>query len=112
MSRIRQRPRLIRLTALIAVLVLAAAGVLWWVFVHDGDKRVVAYFNRTVGVYEGSDVRALGVAIGRVESVTPQGGGRSKSCSEWTLRFPFPRTPTRWWSPPAWWPIATSSSPR
>lgn len=66
-------PRLVKLTVLAAVVVLVVAGALWWLFLRDGDKRVTAYFSRTVGVYEESDVRALGVKIGEIESLTPQG---------------------------------------
>jgi phospholipid/cholesterol/gamma-HCH transport system substrate-binding protein len=36
-------------------------------------RHVVAHFPRTVGLYEGSDVRVLGVPIGRVDKVTPDG---------------------------------------
>jgi len=36
-------------------------------------KHLTAHFPRTVSVYEGSDVRVLGVPIGRVEKVTPSG---------------------------------------
>jgi phospholipid/cholesterol/gamma-HCH transport system substrate-binding protein len=39
----------------------------------DDDKRVTALFPRTVSLYEGSDVRVLGVPVGRVEEVVPQG---------------------------------------
>jgi phospholipid/cholesterol/gamma-HCH transport system substrate-binding protein len=35
--------------------------------------HLVAHFPRTVGLYEGSDVRVLGVPIGRVDKVTPDG---------------------------------------
>ncbi|MFC4147375.1 MCE family protein [Micromonospora mangrovi] len=37
------------------------------------DRRVVAWFTRAVGVYPGSDVRVLGVRVGEVFAVTPQG---------------------------------------
>ena len=37
----------------------------------DGSKTLTATFPRTVSLYEGSDVRVLGVPIGKVESVTP-----------------------------------------
>ncbi|MEV0809323.1 MCE family protein [Micromonospora sp. NPDC050200] len=55
-----------------ALLVAVAAGV---VVLRDGtpDRRVVAYFTRAVGVYPGSDVRVLGVRVGEVLEVTPQG---------------------------------------
>ncbi|UUZ60659.1 MCE family protein [Nocardioides sp. B-3] len=39
----------------------------------DDSKRPVAHFPRAVSVYEGSEVRVLGVAIGTVEKVTPSG---------------------------------------
>jgi virulence factor Mce-like protein len=35
--------------------------------------RVTAYFDRATGVYEGSDLRILGVKVGTVGSVRPQG---------------------------------------
>ncbi|WP_446209700.1 MCE family protein [Micromonospora sp. IBSANI012] len=55
-----------------ALLVAVAAGV---VVLRDStpDRRVVAYFSRAVGVYPGSDVRVLGVRVGEVLTVTPQG---------------------------------------
>jgi phospholipid/cholesterol/gamma-HCH transport system substrate-binding protein len=36
------------------------------------SKTLTATFPRTVSLYEGSDVRVLGVPIGKVETVTPQ----------------------------------------
>lgn len=36
-------------------------------------KTVTAHFPRTVSLYEGSDVRVLGVPVGTVEKVTPSG---------------------------------------
>lgn len=36
--------------------------------------RITAYFPRTVGIYPGSDVRVLGVRIGEVKRITPEGG--------------------------------------
>jgi virulence factor Mce-like protein len=65
--------RIGRLVALVAVVGLVAAGALWWIFGGDDQKRVTAYFSRTVGVYPGSDVQVLGVRVGAVESVTPKG---------------------------------------
>ena len=55
------------------VLILVVAGVVW-LFGSGGDnKTVTAYFPRAVSVYEGSDVRVLGVAVGQVEEVVPEG---------------------------------------
>ncbi|MEU9322779.1 MCE family protein [Streptomyces canus] len=60
--------RLALLTAL--ALVAALTYVLW---PRSESVRVTAYFPRTVGIYPGSDVRVLGVRIGEVKGITPQG---------------------------------------
>lgn len=39
----------------------------------EDQKTLTAYFPRTVSLYEGSDVRILGVAVGTVDEVTPEG---------------------------------------
>lgn len=54
----------------IVALVAAAAVVL---LTGDSTKRLVAHFPRTISIYEGSEVRVLGVAVGTVESVEPTG---------------------------------------
>ncbi|OZC57291.1 MCE family protein [Rhodococcus sp. 14-2470-1a] len=62
--------------AVIAGVVIAAlviAGGLWWLFTRAGSTDITAYFDKSVGIYEGSDVRVLGVAVGKVTSVVPQG---------------------------------------
>jgi phospholipid/cholesterol/gamma-HCH transport system substrate-binding protein len=59
--------------ALAAALAVVIAAGLWWIFSGDGTRTVTAYFDRAVGVYPGTDVRVLGVRVGRVESVTPGG---------------------------------------
>ena len=56
--------------------VLVVVLVLGFVFAtgDDDDKRTVtAHFPRAVSVYEGTDVRILGVNVGRVTSVIPEG---------------------------------------
>jgi phospholipid/cholesterol/gamma-HCH transport system substrate-binding protein len=64
--------RHVRPTALVVVLVLVAGlTVLLWP--RSKTVQVTAYFPRTVGVYPGSDVRVLGVRIGEVKKVEPQG---------------------------------------
>jgi len=59
--------------AAVAVVLLAAAvAVVVWG--HGApQRRVVAVFERSVGVYPGSEVRVLGVRVGHVVAVTPQG---------------------------------------
>lgn len=69
-------PRSKNKLALIAVvvtvaLVLAVAG--WWLFTRAGTTKITAYFDKSIGIYSGSEVRVLGVKVGTVESVTPQG---------------------------------------
>lgn len=58
------------LPALLLALVIATVLVFTG---QEETKRLTARFERTVSVYEGSDVRVLGVAVGKVESVTPSG---------------------------------------
>ncbi|YCK39134.1 MCE family protein [Actinomadura sp. ATCC 39365] len=59
-----------RLAALLAVLALAAAYLL---LRPVAGVRAVAYFDAAVGLYPGSDVRVLGVRVGRVTAVSPAG---------------------------------------
>lgn len=54
----------------IAALVVAAA---FMMFGGDETKTVTAHFSRAIAIYEGSDVRVLGVAVGQVTKVTPTG---------------------------------------
>jgi phospholipid/cholesterol/gamma-HCH transport system substrate-binding protein len=57
---------------LVLVALVLAAGV--WMFTGGDDRKtLVAQFPRTVNLYEGSEVRVLGVPIGEVEEVTPSG---------------------------------------
>ena len=66
-------PRHIVVIVLGLILALIVAGVLWWVFTSTGTTKITATFARTVGIYKGSDVRVLGVPVGKVDSVTPDG---------------------------------------
>jgi virulence factor Mce-like protein len=58
--------------ALAASLVLLAA-VGWTVLRPAGQYRVTAWFDQTVGLYAGSDVRILGIAVGEITEVLPLG---------------------------------------
>lgn len=71
-NRLVPKGRLARCLALVVALALVAgtALVLW---PRTSPVRVTAYFPRTVGIYPGSDVRVLGVRIGEVKKITPQG---------------------------------------
>jgi phospholipid/cholesterol/gamma-HCH transport system substrate-binding protein len=59
------------IAALLVVAVVAALLVVFW---PGSDKKyVTASFPRTVSLYEGSEVKILGVAVGKVETVEPTG---------------------------------------
>jgi virulence factor Mce-like protein len=58
--------------AAIVVVALVVAFVLF-LMPHGGKRTVIADFPQTVSLYNGSDVRILGVPVGKVESVTPMG---------------------------------------
>lgn len=55
---------------LILALLVAAA---FTMFGGEGRKTLTALFPRTIAIYEGSDVRVLGVRVGTVDTVTPSG---------------------------------------
>lgn len=57
--------------AIAAVVILAAVVYVLWP--SGGTRTLYADFSRTISVYQGSDVRILGVPVGKVESVTPMG---------------------------------------
>ncbi|MFD3680246.1 MCE family protein [Streptomyces sp. NPDC058613] len=57
----------------LALVVLAAVGLVGVRLLGSDGTRVTAYFDRAVGVYAGSDLRILGVRVGEVESVEPEG---------------------------------------
>ena len=61
-----------KLAVPLVVIALVTAAALT-MFTGDDSKRLVAHFPRTISVYEGSEVRVLGVPIGAVESVEPSG---------------------------------------
>jgi phospholipid/cholesterol/gamma-HCH transport system substrate-binding protein len=55
------------------VLALAVAALVAFGFGGGHQKTLTADFPRAVSLYEGSDVRVLGVPVGKVDSVTPSG---------------------------------------
>ena len=77
MARLPKLPRLPRLgllpklVAALAVVALVAGGYAFWPR-HDSVK-VTGEFVRAVGLYPGSDVRILGVKVGTVDDVVPEG---------------------------------------
>lgn len=67
-----RRPGARMLAAAVALAVLASVSGCG-VFGGGGEKKLTAHFARTVGLYKNSDVRVLGVRIGHVTSITPEG---------------------------------------
>jgi phospholipid/cholesterol/gamma-HCH transport system substrate-binding protein len=64
------------LTKLVLPLVLFAlvvVGLVTFLFSGGSQKTLTAEFPRAVSIYQGSDVRVLGVPVGRIDSVTPSG---------------------------------------
>ena len=61
-----------RMLSVFAALVVAAAGT-WFALRPHHLTHVTVHFTRAVGVYPGSDVRVLGVKVGTITSVTPEG---------------------------------------
>lgn len=55
------------------VLVLALLAAAFVMFRSEEQKTVTAIFPRTVALYEGSEVRVLGISVGNVDKVEPQG---------------------------------------
>ncbi len=62
-----------RIVAAVCVFGLLVAGALWWALWDSGGVHITAYFTKTVGVYPGSAVRVLGIKVGTVDDVQPQG---------------------------------------
>lgn len=63
----------IALVAIVVIVALVVAVGCWWLFTRAGSTKITAYFDKSIGIYSGSEVRVLGVKVGTVESVTPQG---------------------------------------
>lgn len=59
--------------AVAAAVVLLAATFLVFRAASDDARTVSAHFPRAVSIYKGSDVRILGVSVGKVTDVVPEG---------------------------------------
>ncbi|HEV8557576.1 MAG TPA: MlaD family protein, partial [Actinophytocola sp.] len=69
-TRFNRRAATVVAFACVLALVLVA---LWWLTMRNPGTKLTAYFEKTVGVYAGSEVKVLGVSIGHIDTVTPQG---------------------------------------
>ncbi|MET0999286.1 MAG: MCE family protein [Marmoricola sp.] len=74
--------------AAVAVLLLVAGFVILQGS-GSGTQRVTAYFDRTVSLYKGSEVRVMGVNIGTVTAVVPE-GSRVRVSMEYDAEYKLP----------------------
>jgi len=72
-ARTRTGRDIARRVATLCELAVLLAGGLWWILFDSGGVHITAYFTKTVGVYPGSDIRVLGIKVGTVDAVAPQG---------------------------------------
>lgn len=63
-----RRTQLLAAAVPVALLLLA-----FLVFPRDGSRTVTAHFDRAVAVYPGTDLRVMGVQIGEVTAIVPDG---------------------------------------
>ena len=81
------------ISVVVAAAILIGAGILGVrLFAGSRTIEVQAVFDQTVGLYPGSDVRVLGVPVGHVTSIKPEGKivrvrmAVDKPSSTWTAR--------------------------
>jgi phospholipid/cholesterol/gamma-HCH transport system substrate-binding protein len=76
-------------TVLAVLLVLLVAVTAWAFWPSTPMRHVTAYFDRTVALYPGSDVKVLGVKVGSVDSIDPE-GDRVKVEMSYESRYDIP----------------------
>lgn len=62
----------VRAIAIVCVLALVVATALWWL-AHNNTRTVTGYFSSAVALFPDNQVQILGVPVGTVTSVQPQG---------------------------------------
>ncbi len=67
------RSNLTRVIAVLVVLALVVAAAVWYAFLRPSGRTITAFFDQTIGIYSGSDVRVLGVKVGTIDSILPMG---------------------------------------
>ncbi|HEX4654980.1 MAG TPA: MCE family protein [Mycobacteriales bacterium] len=65
--------RLALIVAGVVLLAGLAVGIATAASGGGGSRHVTAYFTRTIGLYQGNDVRILGVKVGTIDKLTVQG---------------------------------------
>lgn len=71
----RRRGVVVTAIVVAVAVVVAMVGLFWYLSSDRDDTPFSATFVGTVGVYPGSDVRMLGVKVGEVDEITPEGTG-------------------------------------
>lgn len=66
-------PKTIAITALVAIVAVILGVIGYWAFNMVTSTKVTAKFSSAVGIYDGSNVKVLGVNVGKVTKVTPRG---------------------------------------
>jgi phospholipid/cholesterol/gamma-HCH transport system substrate-binding protein len=67
------RSRLALVLAGLLLVGIAAAGAAMAAGGGGGTRHLTAYFTRTIGLYQGNEVRILGVKVGKIDKLTVQG---------------------------------------
>lgn len=68
------RDRQVRVLEAIIVIFVVLVGIALIPMLTDGPgRRITAYFATAIGVYPGSDVRVLGVKVGSIDAIEPEG---------------------------------------
>lgn len=67
------RRRLVRVTAVALVAALVAGAVVLIRQSFFGPKTITAVFTSTTGIYPGDDVRVVGIKVGNISSIRPDG---------------------------------------
>jgi len=67
------RSRVALVLAALLVAGVVAAGAAMASGGGGGTQHLTAYFTRTIGLYQGNDVRILGVKVGKIDKLTVQG---------------------------------------
>ena len=78
-----------KLIAAGAAVLLLVAALVTFTSSGSGTRNVTAYFDRTVSLYKGSEVRVMGVNIGTVTAVVPE-GDRVRVAMEYDDEYKLP----------------------
>ncbi|KQH79650.1 mammalian cell entry protein [Mycobacterium gordonae] len=60
------------LGAVLVLTLIAGVAAAWHGLAASGKTRVVAYFQNSNGIFAGDEVRILGVAVGKIDTIEPQ----------------------------------------